>query len=106
MEGAGDIERARWQLKCSLCTDADAARHGAKVQCTKGKCPRAVHVGCALEEGSGWLLDVVTEAEAAELALPHRRRRDPFDDPGLDPQQLDDAVCVRIRHPRNEFHRR
>lgn len=67
VEGAGDIERARWQLKCSLCTDADAARHGAKVQCTKGKCPRAVHVGCALEEGSGWLLDVVTEAEAAEL---------------------------------------
>ncbi|OBA92433.1 hypothetical protein A5662_21250 [Mycobacteriaceae bacterium 1482268.1] len=30
---------------------------------------------------------------AAELALPHRRRRDPFDDPGLDPQQLDDAVA-------------
>ena len=29
---------------------------------------------------------------AAELALPHRRRRDPFDDPGLDPDQLDDAL--------------
>jgi magnesium chelatase subunit D len=29
---------------------------------------------------------------AAELALPHRRRRDPFDDPGLDAQQLDDAM--------------
>ncbi len=29
---------------------------------------------------------------AAELALPHRRRRDPFDDPGLDPEQLDDAM--------------
>lgn len=29
---------------------------------------------------------------AAELALPHRRRRDPFDDPGLDPGQLDDAM--------------
>jgi magnesium chelatase subunit D len=29
---------------------------------------------------------------AAELALPHRRRRDPFDDPGLDPQQLDEAM--------------
>ncbi len=26
---------------------------------------------------------------AAELALPHRRRRDPFDDPGLDPAELD-----------------
>ena len=30
---------------------------------------------------------------AAELALPHRRRRDPFDDPGLDPEQLDDAMA-------------
>lgn len=29
---------------------------------------------------------------AAELALPHRRRRDPFDDPGLDPQRLDEAL--------------
>jgi len=29
---------------------------------------------------------------AAELALPHRRRRDPFDDPGLDPDQLDEAL--------------
>jgi magnesium chelatase subunit D len=36
----------------------------------------------------------VTEADvraAARLALPHRRRRGPFDDPGLDDQQLDDA---------------
>ena len=30
---------------------------------------------------------------AAELALPHRRRRDPFDDPGLDPEQLDDVMA-------------
>lgn len=29
---------------------------------------------------------------AARLALPHRRRRDPFDEPGLDPDQLDDAL--------------
>lgn len=30
---------------------------------------------------------------AAELALPHRRRRDPFDDPGIDPAQLDEALA-------------
>ncbi len=30
---------------------------------------------------------------AAELALPHRRRRDPFDDPGIDPDQLDEALA-------------
>ncbi|OLP02684.1 hypothetical protein BVU76_09520 [Mycolicibacterium porcinum] len=37
----------------------------------------------------------VTEEDirvAAELALPHRRRRDPFDDPGLDPERLDEAM--------------
>jgi len=39
--------------------------------------------------------DTVTEDDirvAAELALPHRRRRDPFDDPGLDPGSLDEAL--------------
>ncbi|MGW0180564.1 magnesium chelatase subunit D family protein [Nocardia sp. NPDC003345] len=29
---------------------------------------------------------------AAELALPHRRRRDPFDEPGITQEQLDDAM--------------
>ncbi len=40
--------------------------------------------------------DAVTEEDvrvAAELTLPHRRRRDPFDEPGLDPEQLDDAMA-------------
>jgi magnesium chelatase subunit D len=39
--------------------------------------------------------EIVAEEDirvAAELALPHRRRRDPFDDPGLDPQRLDEAM--------------
>ena len=31
---------------------------------------------------------------AAELALPHRRRRDPFDDPGIDPAELDEAMSA------------
>jgi len=30
--------------------------------------------------------------EAAELALPHRRRRQPFEQPGLDQQQLDEII--------------
>ncbi|UFS96634.1 VWA domain-containing protein [Nocardia huaxiensis] len=29
---------------------------------------------------------------AAELALPHRRRRDPFDEPGISQEQLDEAM--------------
>ncbi|MEU2251932.1 magnesium chelatase subunit D family protein [Nocardia xishanensis] len=39
--------------------------------------------------------DAVTEDDvriAAELALPHRRRRDPFDEPGISEEQLDEAM--------------
>ncbi|MEU7958905.1 VWA domain-containing protein [Micromonospora humida] len=37
---------------------------------------------------------------AARLALPHRRRRDPFDTPGLDEKRLDEALQrARDEHP-------
>ncbi|NMI01802.1 putative cobaltochelatase [Pseudonocardia sp. K10HN5] len=39
--------------------------------------------------------DAVAEQDvrvAARLALPHRRRRDPFDEPGIDQQALEDAL--------------
>ena len=39
---------------------------------------------------------------AARLALPHRRRRNPFDAPGLDEQQLDDALGEAIQDPDDE----
>lgn len=35
---------------------------------------------------------------AARLALPHRRRRDPFDEPGLDPAELDRALADAEDH--------
>jgi len=45
---------------------------------------------------AAWRGEVTVDEEdirvAAELALPHRRRRDPFDDPGLDPGTLDEAM--------------
>ena len=46
--------------------------------------------------------DVVTEDDiriAARLALPHRRRRDPFDAPGLDEQALDEALREASSEP-------
>ena len=42
--------------------------------------------------------DAVAEEDvraAARLALPHRRRRDPFDEPGMDEQALDEALRRR-----------
>lgn len=41
--------------------------------------------------GAGVVEDIDVR-RAVELALPHRRRRDPFDEPGLTEQQLDDAM--------------
>lgn len=46
--------------------------------------------------------DVVAEEDiriAAELALPHRRRRDPFDDPGIDSEQLEAALSAAADTP-------
>jgi magnesium chelatase subunit D len=36
---------------------------------------------------------------AAALALPHRRRRDPFDQPGMDAEQLEDALRAADQPP-------
>ncbi len=36
---------------------------------------------------------------AAILALPHRRRRDPFDQPGLDSEQLENALSTQDQPP-------
>ncbi|CAA0089885.1 putative protein [Mycolicibacterium vanbaalenii] len=49
-------------------------------------------VTSAREAPGGITVDEQDIRVAAELALPHRRRRDPFDDPGLDPGRLDDAM--------------
>jgi magnesium chelatase subunit D len=45
--------------------------------------------------------DAVAEQDvrvAARLALPHRRRRDPFDEPGMDEGALDDAMDAAAEH--------
>ncbi|OXG39396.1 specific transcriptional repressor [Cryptococcus neoformans Th84] len=47
--GVENVESARWKLKCLLCKDKKLQKTGAKIQCTKGKCPRAFHVSCARE---------------------------------------------------------
>jgi len=49
--------------------------------------------------------DVVEEADveaAVRLALPHRKRRDPFDEPGLEEEQLADAMQQAAEHADNE----
>ncbi|OCF34619.1 hypothetical protein I316_03660 [Kwoniella heveanensis BCC8398] len=45
--GTENVEQARWNLKCAACADKKLQKTGAKIQCTKGKCPKAYHVSCA-----------------------------------------------------------
>ncbi|KAK4056090.1 hypothetical protein OIO90_002821 [Microbotryomycetes sp. JL221] len=69
VRGFAGIERARWKLKCQACADM----HGAKVQCTKGKCTRAIHATCALKEDSGFFIDAKIGGQASISLLADAR---------------------------------
>jgi magnesium chelatase subunit D len=101
--------------------DADARELAAAVAAARARLPRVVLPDAALRQicavcgrfgVDGMRADLVTARaaialaawhgrdevtvddirQAARLALPHRRRRDPFDAPGLDEQELEDAL--------------
>ncbi|KAF8313558.1 JmjC domain, hydroxylase-domain-containing protein [Cantharellus anzutake] len=48
--GLDCIGKDRWSLKCSVCISPAQKQHGAKIQCTRGKCIKAFHVTCALQK--------------------------------------------------------
>jgi len=60
---------------------------------------RAASIGArgdAADRGEDLRVGVEDIRVAVELALPHRRRRDPFDDPGLDSAELDAALSAAM----------
>nr|WP_120491467.1 AAA family ATPase [Corynebacterium lactis] len=59
---------------------------------------RSAGLGVTAGEGAIGINDEDIKV-AAEMALPHRRRRDPFDEPGLDTNQLDEAYD----HAKDQF---
>lgn len=62
--GVDAIVRDRWNLKCAACTKARQKAHGAPIQCTKGKCAKSFHVGCARDGGtSGIVFSILREVE-------------------------------------------
>lgn len=51
--------------KCSACTKTRHRTHGAPIQCTKGKCPKAFHVSCARDGASQFIVyNVLREVES------------------------------------------
>ncbi|WP_086665698.1 putative cobaltochelatase [Lentzea kentuckyensis] len=110
---------ARWaaedaRLKQQI---TDARAHLPRVSLPDSELRRIAAV-CAAFEVDGMRADLVvaraatahaawrgaTEVEetdvetAVRLALPHRRRRDPFDEPGIEEQQLEDAMRQAAEH--------
>jgi hypothetical protein len=55
--------------KCTICTKAKTRAHGAPIQCTKGKCPKAFHVSCACESGSASVVFEILQQVEKEVVL-------------------------------------
>ncbi|CAO1629128.1 unnamed protein product [Parajaminaea phylloscopi] len=66
VQGYHTIAKARWTLKCSVCSSA-SAKYGCAVQCTFGSCAKAAHPTCAAHETSGWMMDMLPAIEADKL---------------------------------------
>ena len=73
--------------KCSACTKARPKGHGAPIQCTKGKCPKAFHINCARDGHTlGIVFAVTREVEKEVLLLdPSPRTAVPHDSMQVDP---------------------
>ncbi|WP_027661125.1 magnesium chelatase subunit D family protein [Salinispora fenicalii] len=102
---AGQVADARARLDRVVLTDA-ALRQIAEVCAAfdvDGMRADIVTARTAVAHAAWQRRDRVTAEDvrvAARLALPHRRRRDPFDPPGLDEQRLDEALNrAQEEHP-------
>ncbi|THU98588.1 JmjC-domain-containing protein [Dendrothele bispora CBS 962.96] len=67
--GVDGIVKDRWNLKCSACTKNRPKAHGAPIQCTKGKCPKAFHVSCARDNKDSILFEIIREVEKEVVLL-------------------------------------
>ncbi|KAI0084382.1 hypothetical protein BDY19DRAFT_997737 [Irpex rosettiformis] len=68
--GVNAIVNGRWNLKCSACTKTRHRAHGAPIQCTKGKCPKAFHVSCARDGATHFIVyNVIREVESDVILL-------------------------------------
>lgn len=67
--GVDGIVKDRWHLKCSACSKSRPKAHGAPIQCTKGKCPKAFHVSCARDSEGDIVFNVLKEVEKEVVLL-------------------------------------
>ncbi|OBZ73253.1 Lysine-specific demethylase 4D [Grifola frondosa] len=100
--GVDGIVKDRWNLKCTACTKNRHRAHGAPIQCTKGKCPKAFHVSCARDGSrSGIVYHVLREVEKevvlldAQGVLPASNE---FDDMAVNPNGVPQENIMDVDH--------
>ncbi|KDQ52573.1 hypothetical protein JAAARDRAFT_40178 [Jaapia argillacea MUCL 33604] len=95
--GVDGIVKDRWNLKCSACTKTRNRAHGAPIQCTKGKCPKAFHVSCARDGNeSGIMYSIIREVEKEVVLLDPTAAATPYQD-GFDNGEVSSQVLKVIR---------
>ncbi|EPQ53152.1 JmjC-domain-containing protein [Gloeophyllum trabeum ATCC 11539] len=67
--GVDGIVKDRWNLKCSACSKARYKAHGAPIQCTKGRCPKAFHVSCARDGSEAGIVYTLLREVEKEVVL-------------------------------------
>ncbi|CAL9362138.1 putative protein [Actinosynnema sp. ALI-1.44] len=102
-ELAARIVTARDRLSTVVLPDAELRRIAAVCAAFEVDGMRAdlVVARTAVAHAAWRGADEVAEADveaAVRLALPHRKRRDPFDEPGLEEEQLEDAMKQGAEH--------
>jgi len=107
VETAQRIARARDRLASVVLPDAELRRIAAVCAAFDVDGMRAdLVIARASTAHAAWRgADTVAKEDvraAARLALPHRRRRDPFDEPGMDEQALDEALDAADPEPEPE----
>lgn len=95
--GQIDLDDTTLGRIATLCADFDV--DGMRADLVIARTARAHAAWRIAEEGGPLRITDEDIRIAALFALPHRRRRDPFDEPGLNEDQLDDA----LDHARNDF---
>src|SRR5689334_1709256 len=96
VRAARDVDTRVEVVRRRMAFDADpagfaAAYAAAEADTAARIAPARAATAHAAWRGAGAVAEEDVRA-GARLALPHRRRRDPFDEPGLDEQALDDAL--------------
>ncbi|PBK62661.1 JmjC-domain-containing protein [Armillaria solidipes] len=94
--GVDGIVRDRWNLKCSACTKSRPKAHGAPIQCTKGKCPKAFHVSCARDGNDQHIIFEVLREVEKEVVLLDPTSSDQMQVDSVTGLPMDDSQVLKV----------